>query len=114
MRGFGNLGGMGSMGNLMKQAQKAMEQMQRLEEELAKTKVEGSAGGGMVRVEATGAGVFEAVHIDPQAVDPDDLEMLQDLILSAFREAQEKANKLKQKRVEELSAGLPIPPGMGI
>jgi DNA-binding YbaB/EbfC family protein len=114
MRGFGNLGGLGNMGNMMKQAQKAMEQMQRLEEELAQLKVEGSAGGGMVKVEATGAGTFETVTIDPQAVDPDDLEMLQDLILSAFREAQEKANKLKQKRIEELTQGLPIPPGMGI
>lgn len=114
MRGFGNMGGLGNMGNMMKQAQKAMEQMQRLEQELAATKVEGSAGGGMVRVEATGAGVFESVHIDPQVVDADDVEMLQDLVLSAFREAQEKANKLKQDRIGELTAGLPIPPGMGI
>ena len=112
MRGFGNLGGMGSMGNLMKQAQKAMEQMQKMEQELAATKIEGSAGGGMVRVEATGAGQFEAVHIDPQVIDPDDAEMLQDLILSAFRDAQEKAIKLKQDRVQELTGGMGLPPGM--
>ena len=112
MRGLGNLGGLGSMGNLMKQAQKAMEQMQKLEQELAHTKVEGSAGGGMVKVEATGAGTFEGVTIDPQVVDPDDVEMLQDLILSAFRDAQEKAAKMKQDRVQELTGGLGIPPGM--
>jgi hypothetical protein len=109
MRGFGNLGGMGSMGNLMKQAQKAMEQMQRMEEELSALKVEGSAGGGMVRVEATGAGLFEAVHIDPSVIDPDDVEMLQDLVLSAFRDAQEKAVKLKEERVKQLTGGMGIP-----
>jgi|SRR5687767_2250895 nucleoid-associated protein EbfC len=114
MRGFGNLGGMGSMGNMMKQAQKAMEQMQKMEQELAATKVEGSSGGGMVKVEATGDGRFEAVHIDPQAVDPDDVEMLQDLVLSAFRDAQEKAARIKEERIKEVTAGLPIPPGMGI
>jgi DNA-binding YbaB/EbfC family protein len=112
MRGFGNLGGMGSMGNLMKQAQKAMEQMQRMEQELASLKVEGSAGGGMVRVEATGAGQFEAIHIDPQVVDAEDVEMLQDLVLSAVRDAQEKAVKLKEDRVKQLTGGMGLPPGM--
>ncbi|MFN3651815.1 MAG: YbaB/EbfC family nucleoid-associated protein [Armatimonadota bacterium] len=112
MRGFGNLGGLGNMGNLMKQAQKAMQDMQNLEQELANTKLEGSAGGGMVRVEITGAGVFENVEIDPQVVDPEDVEMLQDLVLSAFREAQEKANALKREQIEKISGGLPIPPGM--
>ena len=106
MRGLGNLG------NLMKQAQKAMEQMQKLESELAHTKVEASAGGGMVRVEATGGGQFESVTIDPQVVDPEDVEMLQDLILSAFREAQEKAAKMKEARVKELTGGMGIPPGL--
>src|SRR5689334_16450508 len=112
MRGFGNMGGMGSMGNLMKQAQKAMEQAQKMEQELAGTKIEGSAGGGMVRVEANGAGQFDAVHIDPQVVDPEDMEMLQDLILSAFRDAQEKAAKLREERVKQLTGGLGLPPGM--
>jgi nucleoid-associated protein EbfC len=112
MRGFGNLGGMGSMGNLMKQAQKAMEQMQQLEQELAAAKVEGSAGGGMVKVEATGAGQIETVQIDPQVVDPEDVEMLQDLVVSAVRDALEKAKNLKEQRVKELTGGMGIPPGM--
>ena len=112
MRGLGNLGGLGSMGNLMKQAQKAMEQMQKLEQELAHTTVEGTAGGGMVKVLANGTGSLESVTIDPQVVDPDDVEMLQDLVLSAFRDAQEKAAKMKKDRVEELTGGLGIPPGM--
>ena len=112
MRGFGNLGGMGSMGNIMKQAQKAMEQMQKTQEELASTKVEGSAGGGMVRVTATGAGEFEDIKIDPQVVDPDDVEMLQDLVLSAMREAQEKASKLKEERLRDATGGMGLPPGL--
>ena len=112
MRGFGNLGGMGNMGNLMKQAQKAMEQMQKTQEELASAKVEGSAGGGMVRVTATGAGEFEDIRIDPQVIDPDDVEMLQDLVLSAIREAQEKATKLKEERMREVTGGMGLPPGM--
>ena len=115
MRGFGNMGGMGgmgSMGNLMKQAQKAMEQMQKLEQELASARVEGSAGGGMVKVEATGTGQVESVTIDPQVVDPDDVEMLQDLVVSAVRDAVDKATELKQQRVQQLTGGLGIPPGM--
>ena len=112
MRGFGNLGGMGNMGSIMKQAQKAMEQMQKTQEELAGTKVEGSSGGGMVRVVATGAGEFEDIRIDPQVVDPDDVEMLQDLVLSAVREAQEKALKLKEERMREVTGGMGLPPGM--
>jgi len=112
MRGFGNLGNLGSMGNIMKQAQKAMEQMQKLEEELQNTKIEGAAGGGMVKVEATGAGTFESVTISPEAVDPDDVEMLQDLVLSAFRDAQERAAKMKEERMRALTGGMGIPPGM--
>jgi DNA-binding YbaB/EbfC family protein len=112
MRGFGNLGNMGGMGGMMKQVQKAMEQAQKMEEELATTKVEGTAGGGMVRVEATAAGQLEAVHIDPQVVDPDDVEMLQDLVLSAFREALEKGNKIKEERAKALTGGMGLPPGL--
>ena len=53
------------------------------------------------------------MHIEPQVVDPDDLEMLQDLILSAFRDAQEKAATLKEERMKQLTGGLGLPPGMG-
>lgn len=112
MRGFGNMGGLGNMGNLMKQAQKAMEQAQKLEGELATMKVEGSAGGGMVKVEATGSGLVEAIFIDPQVVDPEDVEMLQDLIVSAVRDATDKAAKIKQEHLNKLTQGLPIPPGL--
>jgi hypothetical protein len=112
MRGFGNLGGLGSMNNMLRQAQKAMAQVQQLEQELTATTVEGSAGGGMVRVEATGAGKFQAVFIDPEVVDPADIEMLQDLVLSALHDAQEKAARLKEQRMRELTAGMGLPPGL--
>ena len=112
MRGFGNMGGLGNMGSIMKQVQKAMEQAQKMEQELAATRVEGSAGGGMVRVEATGAGQIEAVHIDPQVVDPEDVEMLQDLIVSAVRDALQKAAELKQQHLGQLTGGMGLPPGL--
>ena len=90
-----------------------MEQMRQLEEELSNTKIEGTAGG-MVKVEATGAGAFGSVTIDPQAVAPDDVEMLQDLVLSAFRDAAEKASKLREERVKSLMpAGISDLGGLG-
>ncbi len=109
MRGFGNMGGMGNMGNMMKQAQQMMEQAKRTEEELANEKVEGSSGGGMVKVEATGTGSVLAIAIDPQVVDPEDVEMLQDLVLSAIRDALDKSVALRQERMKSLTGGLGIP-----
>jgi DNA-binding YbaB/EbfC family protein len=109
MRGLGNLGGMGNMGNIMKQAQKAMEQMQKVQEELAQTRIEGSAGGGMVRVEANGQGQIETVTIDPQVVDPEDVEMLQDLVVSAVRDAIQKAEQIKEERMKQVTGGMGLP-----
>ena len=112
MRGFGNLGNLGSMGNIMKQAQKMMEQAKQIEDELADATVEGSAGGGMVTAQATGLGKIVAIKIDPQVVDPDDVEMLQDLVLSAVHEALEKSDELKQERQKQLVGGMGLPPGL--
>jgi DNA-binding YbaB/EbfC family protein len=112
MRGLGNLGGMGSMGNLMKQAQKAMQQMQQLQEELAAQRVQGSAGGGMVCAEVTGQGSLESISIDPEVVDPADVEMLQDLVVSAVRDAMQKAEQIKEERMKELTGGFGLPGGM--
>jgi DNA-binding YbaB/EbfC family protein len=112
MRGFGNLGGLGNMGNLMKQAQKMMEQAKQIEEELGAQTVEGTAGGGMVTAQASGLGKITAITIDPQVVDPDDVEMLQDLILTAVQQALEKADELKQQRQQQLMGGMGLPPGM--
>lgn len=106
---FGGMKGMGNMGNIMKQAQKMMEQAKKTEEELAAARVEGSSGGGMVKVTATGTGEVLEVIIDPQVVDPEDVEMLQDLVVSAVREATEKATALRAERMQDLTGGLSIP-----
>src|SRR5438045_4150661 len=114
MRGFGNMGGLGNMGNLMKQAQKAMEQLQKAQEELANQRVEGTAGGGMVKAEANGLGQIVSVKIDKQAVDPEDVEMLEDLVLSAIHEAWGKSEELRNSQQQQLMGGMGLPPGMGL
>ena len=84
------------------------------------TAVGGGAGGGVVKVSATGAGVIETIELDPKALlqtlgleetqlDPDDVETLQDLILIAVREASEKASKIKEERMRELTGGMGMP-----
>jgi DNA-binding YbaB/EbfC family protein len=103
------MGNLGNMGNIMKQAQKMMEQAKKTEEELASTRVEGSSGGGMVKVSATGAGEVLEVTIAPEVVDPNDVEMLQDLVVTAVREAIEKATALRSDRMKDLTGGLSIP-----
>ena len=100
--GFGMGGGM-NMQAMMKQAQKLQEQMKQAQEEIKNTEVEGSAGG-MVTVTMTGDKRVTAVSIKPEAVDPDDVEMLEDLMAAAFNAAVEKA--------DELSASL-MPAGVG-
>lgn len=106
---FGGMGNLGNMGGLMKQAQKMMEQAKKTEEELAAARVEGSSGGGMVKVSATGAGELLEVIIAPEVVDPEDVEMLQDLVVTAVREALEKATALRAERMKDLTGGLSIP-----
>src|ERR1044071_9876839 len=103
MPNFGNLGNLGGMGGLMKQAQKMMEQAKKVEEELAAQQVEGSSGGGMVKVVGTGAGELVSVTIDREVVDPDDIEMLQDLVVTAIREALEKSTEVRAERMKALT-----------
>src|SRR5436305_820271 len=109
MPNFGNLGNLGGMGGLMKQAQKMMEQAKKTEEELAAEEVEGTSGGGMVKVLANGTGDVLSVTIDPQVVDPNDVEMLQDLVMTAIRDAIQKSVALRQERMKSLTGGLNIP-----
>ena len=92
--GFGG-GGM-NMQQMMKQAQKMQEQMARAQEELEEHEVEGSAGGGMVGVTMNGKKRMLSVSIDPEAVDPEDVEMLEDLITAAANEAYANAEELVQ------------------
>lgn len=98
------------MNRLMQQAQQAAQQMQSAQEELASELVEGSAGGGMVTVTMTGARDIQSVKIAPDVVDPDDVEMLEDLIVAALQDASAKAEELSADKLGNLGlGGLNIP-----
>jgi DNA-binding YbaB/EbfC family protein len=94
---------------LMQQAQQMQAQMLQAQEELAKETVEASAGGGMVTVKATGAGELTEIRIDPKAIDPDDPELLQDLVLAAVNEALRSAQALVQSKLGGSLGSLGLP-----
>lgn len=100
---------MKNMNKLMKQAQKMQAQMAQVQEELGQKTVEATAGGGMVTVVVTGHKEVIDIQIDPAAVDPEDVEMLQDLILAAINEAMEKADKMTQDEMSKVTGGMNIP-----
>lgn len=103
---FGNIPG---MGNMMKQVQKMAEDTQKLEAELGEMRTEATSGGGMVSAVVNGRGELMEIKIDPQVVDPEDVEMLQDLVVSAVREAVEKANETKAAKLQEITGGMNLP-----
>lgn len=94
---------------LMRQAQKMQSDMARAQEELANTTVEGVAGGGMVKVTASAAGAVIGIEINPEVVDPEDVEMLQDLILAAINDAGAKAQEISNSRMSAVTGGLKLP-----
>ena len=100
---------MKGMGNMMKQAQKLQSQMMKLQEELADRTVESSSGGGMVTVVANGRQQIESIKIENEVVDPDDVEMLQDLVLAAVNDALAKAQEMVSSEMGKLTGGLNIP-----
>jgi DNA-binding YbaB/EbfC family protein len=97
----------------MKEAQKLQAQMAAMQEEVAKKKVDATAGGGMVTVEANGKQELTAVKIDPEVVNKDDVQMLEDLVLAACNEALRKSRELVQQELGKLTGGLKIP-GLGM
>ena len=99
-------GGQPNLQQLMKQAQKMQQQMANAQAELAAAEVTGTAGGGLVTVTASGTGEITAVKIDPKAVDPDDVETLEDLVLAALHNAAENAHALTEQTMGPLTAGL--------
>ena len=103
----------GGFGNMMKQAQKLQEQMLALQEEVGKKKVEATAGGGMVTVEANGKQEIVSIKIDPEVVSKDDVQMLEDLVLAACNEALRKSRELVQQEMGKITGGLKIP-GLGM
>ena len=97
------------MNKMMQQVQQMQEQMEKAQEELAHQTVEASAGGGMVSVKATGAGEITEIAIDPKAIDPDDPELLQDLVLAAVNEALRSAQALAQSKLGGSLGSLGLP-----
>lgn len=100
---------MKNMNQLMKQAKKMQEQLMQAQEALGDQTVEGTAGGGVVTVVANGHKVLQSVTIKPEAVDPDDVEMLQDLVLTAVNDALKKADELSQSQLGGLTKGMNLP-----
>ncbi len=106
--------GMPNMGQLMKQAQKFQSKMAKIQEELGEKTVEASAGGGMVSAVANGKQELISIKIDPEVVDPEDVEMLEDLVLAAANDALTKAKDMMNEGMGELTKGMNIPgmPGL--
>ncbi|GAB6097313.1 YbaB/EbfC family nucleoid-associated protein [Desulfatiferula olefinivorans] len=101
--------GMGNMGNMMKQAQKLQQKMMKLQEELAEQTVEATAGGGMVKVVANGKQQILSIAIEKEVVDPDDVDMLQDLITAAVNDALTKSQEMVSSQMGKLTGGMNIP-----
>lgn len=104
--------GLGNLNKLMKQAQEMQNRMAEVQEELAQAEVEGAAGGGAVTVRMNGKSEVIGIRIKPEAVDPDDVEMLEDLVLAAVREAHKKASELAQEEMSKVTGGMGGLPGM--
>ncbi len=106
---FGGRGGMGNMGQMLKQAQAMQAKMQQVQEELKQARIEGSAGGGMVSATVNGQGELVGVKLTPEVVNPDDVEMLEDLILAAVSDAANKSREMMEQRMSSVTGGLKLP-----
>ena len=109
---FGGMGGMNNMNGMMKKMQKLQKQMTAMQEELKQKTVDVTAGGGAVQITMNGEKEVQGIVIDPAAVDPEDVEMLQDLLAAAFNEASKKVDEMMASEMGKLTGGLGLPPGM--
>lgn len=103
---------MKNLGNLMKQAKAMQEKMETVQAELEEMEVSGESGAGMVKVTLTAKGVLKGVKIDPSIVDPEDPEMMEDLIVAAHADAKRRADDAMKEKMSEMTGGLDLPPGM--
>lgn len=101
--------GMGNMGNMVKQAQKLQAKMLKMQEELAEKTVEASVGGGMVKAVANGRQQIVSLNIEKEVVNPEDVDMLQDLVLAAVNEALAKSQEMISSEMGKLTGGINIP-----
>ena len=103
---------MKNLGNILKQAQNIQTRMGEVQEELRDLEIEGQSGAGMVKAVLNGKGEMRSLKLDPAIVDKDDVGVLEDLIVAAVNDARTKAGAVSQEKMAELTAGLPLPPGM--
>lgn len=103
---------MKNLGNLMKQAQQMQSKMAEMQAQLETVEMTGVAGGGMVRLSLNGKGDVKSVKIDPAAVDPAEVEVLEDLLVAAFNDARQKVNAYAEAEMQKLTGGLNLPGGM--
>lgn len=103
------MGGMGNMSNMIKQAQKMQQDMLKMQEELESSGFEATSGGGAVTVKATGKKELTEIKINPEVVDADDIEMLEDLILVAVNDVMKKIDSANQAKLGQLTGGMNIP-----
>jgi len=96
---------------MQKMQEKLTASMGQMQEELETVSVEGTAGQGMVKAVVNGHGMVLSIKIDPKVVDPEDVDMLEDLVLTAVKDGIEKSKSLSQDKMSKLTAGLPLPPG---
>ncbi len=108
--GFPGMGG--NMNNMMKQVQKMQKEMAKLQEEIEQRTVEASAGGGAVTVVATGKKEIVSIAIKPEVIDPEDVEMLQDLITAAVNEAIRQADEMLSREMSKITGGMNLPGGL--
>jgi DNA-binding YbaB/EbfC family protein len=99
---------------MMKQAQEIQGRMQQMQEELAALQVEGQSGGGLVKVTINGKMEARSVKIDPSLLKPEDAEVVEDLILAALQDAKGKAEAAMKEKMQEVTGGLPLPPGLNL
>ncbi|MEQ8401125.1 MAG: YbaB/EbfC family nucleoid-associated protein [Roseitalea porphyridii] len=97
---------------LMSKAKEMQEKMQAMQAEIETMTADGTAGGGMVMVTLNGKGQMQAIKIDPSVFSEDDVEILEDLVIAAHGDAKTKIEQLVQEKTQEVTAGLPLPPGM--
>jgi DNA-binding YbaB/EbfC family protein len=97
---------------MMTQARDLQMRMQKVQEELAALEVEGQSGAGAVRITLNGKGEMRALKIDPSLMKPDEVEMVEDLVIAAFQDAKAKAETALQSKMQEITGGLPLPPGL--
>ncbi len=101
-----------NMQKLMQQAQKMQAKMASMQEELAQRTVDGTAGGGMVKATVNGQRDLLGITIDPEVIDPDDIEMLEDLIVAAVNDAMRAATEMAAAEMQKITGGMGLPPGM--